>query len=103
MDSLNKEQLFRELYKSDVKRLNYFDTVPHDLRAVMLNQYTDHLFNDRDMLIKFAFGEHANSVEWFLNDWQPGFEVGIVNGEETIINNIDDMIDWMKKNEGFEQ
>lgn len=99
---MNKEQLFRELYKSDVKRLNYFDTVPYDLRTAILNRYTDHLFNDREMLIRAVFGEHAHSVEWFLNDWQIGYEVGLSEGEQTPIYSIDDMIEWMKKNEGFE-
>jgi len=99
---MNKEQLFRELYKSDVKRQDYFDAVPSDLKSVLMNAYNEYLLDDRYMLIQFAFGEHAYSVEWFLNEWRIGYEVGLSEGEQTAINNIDDMIDWMKKNEGFE-
>ena len=55
----------------------------------------------KDKLMKVAFGEHYQSVEWFLYEWKPGFEVGI-DGVETVINNIDDYIAWLKLNEGFE-
>jgi hypothetical protein len=100
---MNKEQLFRLLYKNQIERNEYCDTIPHEFReAVLFNKYVESLVYDYDVLIDVVFGEHSYSVKWFLYEWQPGYKVGLSGEEETPIHNIDEMIDWMKKNEGFE-
>lgn len=99
---MNKEQLFRLLYKSQIERDQYVDSIPREFReGILFNKYVDSLVYDNDVLIDTVFDEHAYSVKWFLYEWQPGFQVGLSEGEQTPINNIDEMIDWMKKNEGF--
>jgi hypothetical protein len=99
---MNKEQLFRKLYDNAIARDNYTDRIPSDIRAVVCcNQYTENLLYDRSMLLEAAFGEHTQSVEWFLDEWFPGYECGY-EGNLVEIWNIDQYIQWMKDNEGFQ-
>ena len=99
---MNKERIFRELVKNDQQRTAYLEKVPSDLHDVVIfNGYVDNLLHERDMLIRLIFGEHSEAVEWFLYEWKPGYEVG-VNGVTGNINSLDDYIEWMKTNEGFE-
>jgi len=101
---MSKEQLFREIYKLYQEAEEYLNKLPDDIR------YSGYIFDNgcinplmimKDRLMEAAFGEHYQSVEWFLYEWQPGYEVG-VDGVETKIHNIDEYIAWMKLNEGFE-
>lgn len=96
-----KETLFRRLYQDHLDREKYLDSCPHDIQLfIMDNKYAAITGAQNAMLIEHIFGEHSESIFWFLYEWQPGFEVGM-NGVTTEINNIDEYIDWMKKNEGF--
>lgn len=98
----DKEFVFRQLYMRNVEREQYIDSIPREFREVILfNKYVDSLVHDCNLLVDCVFGEHADSVNWFLYEWQPGYEVGLSEGEQTPINNIDEYVDWMKKNEGF--
>lgn len=100
---MNKERIFRELVKNEQERSDYFDTIPNDIcMAFTYNKYVDNLLQERDMLIRLIFGEHSEAIEWFLYEWRPGFEIGLAGQTPTPINSIDEYIDYMKKNEGFE-
>jgi len=101
---MSKEQLFREIYKLHQEAEEYLNKLPDDIKHsgyIFDNGYTNPLMIMKDKLMEVAFGEHYQSIEWFLYDWQPGYGVGI-HGVETEIHNIDDYITWMKLNEGFE-
>ena len=99
---MNKEKIFRELYEGSVKRDEWFDKLPRDINTAFIdNGYVNNLLMERDMLMSIVMGEHLEAVEWFLYEWRPGMVVG-ANGVTTKIHNIDEYIDWMKKNEGFE-
>jgi hypothetical protein len=98
---MNKEQLFRKLHKSHIEREEYADKVPSDLGQFFTNCYVNSIWQDYDLLSRAAFGEHYDSVCWFLYDWKPGYEVGY--GDVVVkIESIDQYIEWMKANEGFE-
>ena len=98
---MTKEQIFRTLYDNYLKREAYLDSVPSDLQpAVFDTEYVNLLDADKNILLEAVFGEYKQSIEWFLYEWQPGYEVGI-NGVNVKIYNIDQYIDWMKVNEGF--
>lgn len=98
---MTKEEIFRKLYDSYLKRETYLDNVPFDLHyAVFDNEYVNLLDADKNILLEAVFGEHKRSIDWFLYEWRPGYEVGI-NGVNVKIANIDQYIDWMKVNEGF--
>ena len=98
---MNKEQIFRELCYNDQVRDDYFNQIPADIcMSYVDNGYTNNLLQERDMLIKLIFGEHTEAIEWFLYEWKPGMAVGC-NGITYKIHNIDEYIDFMKKNEGF--
>ena len=102
---MNKEQILRKLYKNKVKRDNFLDC-PEEYREVVsastFTEYVDTLHHDYELLLEATFGEHHDSVTWFLYDWQPGFEVGVRDVDSTPIHSIDEFIEWMKLNEGFE-
>ena len=100
---MNKEAIFRKLYENNVKRWNYINKLPIDISdAFFDNEYVNLLGNDNDILLSYVFGDHKESIEWFLYEWDPDTinEVGF-NGVTEKIENIDQYIDWMKRNEGF--
>lgn len=95
---MKKETIFRKLYENKVERDNYIDSVPLDIRdAIYDNLYSDLLIRDCEMMMKIVFEEHTSSVEWFLYDWEPGFKC-----DEVKIMDIDQYIEYLKMNEGFE-
>lgn len=98
---IDKESIFRELHRQNQLRDQYLDNVPGDLYiAVIDNQYVNSIATERDIMVKAVFGDDTESVEWFLYEWKPGYEVGF-NGVTEKIDNIDQYIDWIKKYEGF--
>lgn len=93
--------LFRTLYENELKRDQYLNSIPSDIRTPFFdNTLMSNLLEERDMMIKLLFGEFSESIEWFLYEWRAGFEVGM-NGVNAQINNIDEYIVWMQENEGF--
>lgn len=94
---MNKIELFKLIHSEFVKRNNYLDTIPNDIQTAFFdNVYTGSYSLMHDKFITEIFGDNAESVFWFLYEWQPGFEVCVGN-DTTVINNIDDYIDWMTK------
>lgn len=94
-------KVFKELYENELKRDMYVEKIPSDIRmSIVDNEFTASLEEERSMLIKLLFKEYTESIEWFLYEWKPGYEVGIDN-VMTKINNIDEYISWMQENEGF--
>jgi hypothetical protein len=99
---MNKEQIFRKMYDSNVKRDAYIASIPPDISAAFFdNTYVNELSMQVDWLCLALFGDSIDSVYWFLYEWKPGYECGIGDKELCKIENIDDMINWMKANEGF--
>ena len=95
---MDREYIFRELYKNQIKRDNYLDKVPSDINMFFVqNEYVNSLEIEREKLIRFVFGEFSYSIEWFLYEWKSGQEV-VSDGITTEIHNIDQYIDWMKLN-----
>jgi hypothetical protein len=96
-----KETLFRLLYQSKLDREIYSDSIPSDLSDVFLNGYTDSLHKDYSELLNAFFGPHTQSIEWFLYEWEPGYEVGIGGGVVTKIHNIDEYVSFLNTFENF--
>ena len=99
--SNTKEMLFRRLYQDHLDREAYLDSCPDEIQLfIMDNKYAGITGAQNSILIQHIFGDHAESIFWFLYEWKPGYEVGF-NGVTRAINNIDEYIDWMKQFEGF--
>lgn len=99
---MNKERAFRELYRLSKLRDDYLDTVPSDLYPTVIdNKYVNIVVHERDMLLRLVFGDQAESVEWFLYEWKPGYDVGCDGVELRPINNIDEYIEYLREHEGF--
>lgn len=91
-------EVFKLLYENQVKRDNYLDSVPLELReAIAFNNYGHLLQDDLDTLIESFFDKFEWDVKWFLYDWKPGFKV-----ENQEIWNIDQYIEYLKETDGFE-
>jgi hypothetical protein len=99
---MTKEQLFRNMVALQTVANDYIKQIPTDIQDSFFdNGYVNTIRMMNDELIEVAFGEHYPSVEWFLYEWKPGYEVGY-DGKFTVINNLDEYIEWMKLVEGFE-
>ena len=95
---MSKEELFRKIYKLQQEADAYIEKVPTDISISYIdNGFINSILIIKDLLMEEVFGEHYQSVEWFLYEWQPGYEV-----EGTNIYSIDEYIQWMKLVEGFE-
>jgi hypothetical protein len=99
---MTREELFRKLYEEEVRRDNWFKSLPLDINSAFFdNEYVNSLYYENSMLIEKVFDEHAESVFWFIYEWKPGYEVEF-DGKTTKIYDIDGYINWMKYVEGFE-
>ena len=98
---MSKEKVFRELYKNHTFRDAYLDELPDEFQnLIMDNAYSQSMWKDHYAMLDVVFGEHKDAIEWFLYEWQPGYEVG-ANGKIEKIMDIDQYIQWMKDNEDF--
>ena len=99
---MTKIEVFKKLVALNKKQNDYIDRVPSDISAVVFdNEYINIQGQMMDLLIQNYFGDQADSIYWFLYDWKPGYSVE-VDGQQTMINNIDEYIAWMKAVEFFE-
>jgi hypothetical protein len=108
---MNKTELFKALYAERVKGAKYIESLPTDISAAFFdNEYANCSSFSNTMLLKYAFGEHFEAVEWFFYEWKPGMVCMMVLTTGTqcekvefkkVINNIDDYIDWMREHEGW--
>ena len=100
---MNKIKLFKHLYTNMQKRDAYLDTIPPDLNSAFFdNTYVNLLDEDNSIMAHMIFGEHIESIMWFLYEWKPGYEVGCDGVTEKIMD-IDQYIDWMQRMEGFDR
>lgn len=99
---MKKSDIFRALYKSYVARGEYIDKVPNDIVTYVFdNKYVNLLQDDNSMMMCILFGEHMEAVEWFLYEWDIG-KCAAVHNKEYYFKDIEEYIDYMKANEGFE-
>jgi hypothetical protein len=95
---VNRENIFRKLYQNQLDREKWLNSVPSEIQMVFWSTpYIDSCVRDRNMMMKYVFGEHLDAIDWFLYDWQPGYEV-----DETPIRDIDHYIEFLKQTQGFE-
>jgi len=95
---MNREKIFRELYQNQLDREKWLNSVPSEVQMFFWNTpCIDSHVRDKNMMMKYVFDEHLDAIEWFLYDWQPGFEV-----DGTPIQDIDYYVEFLKKTQGFE-
>ena len=70
---MNKAQLLLNLYNSAQIRRDYIENTPEDMRDyIMGNAYATYLQVDFEMMIETIFGDAADIVYTFINEWKPG-------------------------------
>lgn len=95
---MNREKIFRKLYESHLRRERWLNSIPSEVQMVFWNTpYVDSYVRDQTVMMEYVFGEHLDAVEWFLYEWQPGFEV-----DKVPIQSIDHYIEFLKSTQGFE-
>jgi hypothetical protein len=99
---MKKSDVFRKLVKLHNDINQYLDRVPSDIvQSIFDNEYSNNQGHMVDLLIDEYFGEHAESVLWFMYEWKPGFAVGY-DGNAQKIYSLDEYIEYLKVHEGFE-
>lgn len=101
MNTQDKIELFRTLDKLHRKGSAFIDTIPSSISAAFFdNEYVESLSMANSLMLTHVFGDHTDSISWFLYEWTPGAKVSC-NSITKKINNIDEYIDWMAQYEGF--
>ena len=100
---MTKAELFKNIYANHVRSQTWLDGVPPEInQAFFDNPHIECLYSTQTMLIRAYFGEWAESIEWFLYEWKPGYTVCAPGSDtEVEINSIDEYITFMQDNEGF--
>ena len=99
---MKKSEVFRKIVALTKEGNDFLDSVPNSISSVFFdNGYNNAQGLINDLLIDEYFGEHAGSVNWFLYDWKPGYEVEY-NGQTTKIDDLDQYIEWMGRTEFFQ-
>lgn len=100
--TMKKSEVFRKLVQLRTDADVFIDSIPSPINeAIFDNDYSNAQGLMIDMLSDAYFGKHAESVNWFLYEWKPGYTVSI-DGKETVIEYLDEYIEWMIENEDFE-
>lgn len=99
---MNKADVFRAIVAHTNKGNEFMDTVPASISPSLFdNEWTDSICRINDLLMQEFFGEHYESVAWFLYDWTPGMEVEF-EGVKAKIMDLEQYIDWMWRTEWFQ-
>jgi hypothetical protein len=99
---MKKSEVFRIIVDRHKDANEFIDKIPYSIAAPIFdNEYINEFHKINELLLKEYFGVHADSISWFLYEWKPGYEVSM-NDVTTTINSLEEYIDWMIKNEGFE-
>lgn len=87
----------------DLKQQNdqYLGALPSDVGFFIgTNDYSERLHQEIAALRKASFGEFAADVQWFLEEWRPGFEINVMAGplgpREYIIQDLGDYLEYAR-------
>lgn len=97
----DKIKLFKRIHELNKRSNDFLDSLPISISDAFSSNYAiESLSMANDALIDAAFGNDAESVFWFLHEWEPGYEVG-VGDKTTKIHSIEEYIAWIVENEKF--
>lgn len=95
MKSKNVKYLLSEIIRLDQEGDAWLETINSEVRDSFYdNGYTNILYRQRELMLKFIFKDIYENVFWFLYDWQSGYVINKADKEYTI-NNIDDFIQYL--------
>lgn len=83
----------------------WLESLPNEISTAFFdNTYVNTILNSAMDLFKLHFDNDTlySDVEWFLYEWQPGFDIR-VNDKEYVINNKADYISYLKENYKFDE
>ena len=95
MMTKDKENLIRHLHESEVKREEYINSIPVDLRdSIFDNTYSDSIAKDLQLAVAMAIGKELMvEFEWFMWDMpKSGGDIRYPDGHVIKITDIDSFI-----------
>ncbi len=99
MKSKKLRALIEGFIEADKKGEDFLKSINISVRSAFYdNGYVDSLYKKQDLALRLALGDLYDDVYWFLNDWQPGFEI-LINSKKYTINNIDDYFKYLTEME----
>jgi hypothetical protein len=70
--------LVSKLYQFKQNDSKYLEGMPSDVREfVATNRLAESLYAQIDLGLSAAFGSRWPDVQWFLQDWKPGFHIKV--------------------------
>ena len=98
MKSKNVKYIISEIIRLDQEGDAWLETINSQVRDSFYdNGYTNILYKQREMLLKFIFKNLYEEVYWFVYDWREGFTITNKDGKDYIINNLDDFIQYLSE------
>ena len=92
----------RILFEQGQANAKYLEGLPFQVREFLVtNSLAESLYSQVECLGKAAFGPMWPDVAWFLQDWQPGFEIVVGQPPEEVkrypIGGLDDYLAYAKE------
>lgn len=96
--------LVSKLYQFKQNDSKYLEGMPSDVREfVATNQFAESLYAQIDLGLSAAFGSRWTDVQWFLQDWKPGFHIKVETQEPPtfaktfVIESLEDYLAYAKE------
>ena len=95
MKAKNVKYLLSEIIRLDQEGDAWLNTVNSQVRDSFYdNGYTEILYKQREMMLKYIFKDIYENVFWFLYDWRIGYTIN-KDGKDYSINSLDDFIQYL--------
>lgn len=95
--------LVRYLHEQKEQNAQYLDKLPNQLSEVLVtNPVAESLYNQLDTVCEALFAQHWQDVQWFLQEWRPGFTIELQEQEGRpaktyVINDLADYLSYAKE------
>jgi len=91
------DTLLRQLQELKAKADAYLDPLPAEVSTLLVtNAYAEAHYAQLSLLGAAAFGDAWPDVDWFLNEWRPGFtitvRVGTPEQHEYTLHSLEDYL-----------
>lgn len=91
------DKLLRQLHALNTKAEAYLDELPAEFSTLLVgNEHAEAQYQQLALLGAAAFADAWLDVDWFLNEWRPGFTITVRAGTEQqreyVLNSLDDYL-----------
>lgn len=96
-------QMVTFLHEHQAQNKQYLDALPNQLSEVLVtNPFAESIHIQLDAVCKALFAQHWPDVEWFLNEWRPGYNIELQAQEGKpaktyVLNSLADYLSYAKE------